>query len=408
MDKLKDLREKRGVAITTARATSDKAIAEKRGMTAEEQKIYSAAMDEAESLRVTIEAGERQETLAKEQAQRDDAEARLRAGNAGGGPETPEQRAMKSFRGLIRGTIEREQYRTELRALQQDSDNSGGYLSVPLQFNKDFIAFVKDMVFIRAMATVYQVTNADSLGTPALATEAADSDWTNELGTGNEDTTLAFGLRELKPHPLAKRIKVSNKLLRVAAVDPESILRDRLGYKFGVTEEKGFLTGNGGNQPLGVFTASGYGIDTSRDVSTGNSTTAIGADGLIEALYGLKAQYQAAASWVFHRTGVKNIAKLKDGEGQYLWRPGLTAGTSDTLLGRPVKMSEYAPSTFTTGLYVGIVGDFSKYWIADALTMQVQRLNELYAEANEVGFIMRKETDGMPVLAEAFSRVKLA
>jgi len=74
----------------------------------------------------------------------------------------------------------------------------------------------------------------------------------------------------------------------------------------------------------------------------------------------------------------------------------------------PISMSEYAPSTLTTGLYVGILGDFSNYWIADALDMQVQRLVELYAEANQVGFIGRLETDGMPVLEEAFSRVKLA
>jgi hypothetical protein len=38
----------------------------------------------------------------------------------------------------------------------------------------------------------------------------------------------------------------------------------------------------------------------------------------------------------------------------------------------------------------------------------VQRLNELYAETNQVGFIGRLETDGMPVLEEAFVRVTLA
>jgi HK97 family phage major capsid protein len=71
-------------------------------------------------------------------------------------------------------------------------------------------------------------------------------------------------------------------------------------------------------------------------------------------------------------------------------------------------MSEYAPSTFTTGLYVGILGDFSKYWIVDALDMEMQRLVELYAATNQIGFIGRKETDGMPCLEEAFVRVTLA
>jgi HK97 family phage major capsid protein len=61
---------------------------------------------------------------------------------------------------------------------------------------------------------------------------------------------------------------------------------------------------------------------------------------------------------------------------------------------------------FTTGLYVGIVGDFSNYEIVDALDMQLQVLMELYAETNQNGYILRAETDGMPVLAEAFARVK--
>ena len=101
------------------------------------------------------------------------------------------------------------------------------------------------------------------------------------------------------------------------------------------------------------------------------------------------------------------VSKLKDGEGQYLWRQSVLDGEPDRLLGRPVMMSEYAPNTLTTGLYVGILGDFSNYWIADALDMQIQRLVELYAETNQIGFIGRLETDGMPTLAEAFVRVKL-
>ena len=71
-------------------------------------------------------------------------------------------------------------------------------------------------------------------------------------------------------------------------------------------------------------------------------------------------------------------------------------------------MSEYAPNTFTTGLYVGIIGDFSRYWIVDSLQLQFQRLVELYAATNQVGCIGRAETDAVPVLAEAFARVKLA
>jgi len=175
-----------------------------------------------------------------------------------------------------------------------------------------------------------------------------------------------------------------------------------------VPEEKAFLIGTGVGQPLGIFTASNSGISTARDVSTGNTSTAIKADNLIECAYTLKAQYRRNARWIFHRDTVKMIRKLKDGEGNYLWRMGLAADRPDTILGHPFMESEYAPNTFTTGKYVGVLGDFSFYWIADALTMQIQVLTELYAESNQNGYIGRKESDGMPVLEEAFVRVTLA
>jgi len=218
---------------------------------------------------------------------------------------------------------------------------------------------------------------------------------------------MSFGKRQLSPHPLAKRIKVSQQLLRQALIGPEGLVIDRLGYKFAVTQEKAFLTGSGVGRPLGLFTASPSGISTARDVSTGNTATAMTFDGLIEAKFSLKGQYWPSARWIFHRDAVKQITKLKDGEGQYIWRQSVRDGEPDTLLGLPLTLSEFAPNTFTTGLYVGLLGDFQHYWIVDALSMQIQRLNELYAETNQVGFIGRLETDGAPVLEEAFVRVKL-
>jgi HK97 family phage major capsid protein len=49
--------------------------------------------------------------------------------------------------------------------------------------------------------------------------------------------------------------------------DAENEVTNELGYKFGVTEEKAFLTGDGSGKPLGVFTASASGISTARDVT---------------------------------------------------------------------------------------------------------------------------------------------
>ena len=143
-------------------------------------------------------------------------------------------------------------------------------------------------------------------------------------------------------------------------------------------------------------------------MATGNETTTIGADGLINAKYALKAQYQKTARWIFHRDAISGIRKLKDDNEQYLWQPGLVADKPDTILELPFYMSEFAPNTFTTGKYVGIIGDFSFYWIADSMEFSIQVLKELYAESNQIGYIGRMECDAQPVLSEAFVRIKLA
>ena len=314
-------------------------------------------------------------------------------------------RAMSSFLTAGWGGMRNE----ERAALQVDVDNIGGTLVVPEEFLARLIIFVNDRVFIRGISTVLPLTSADSIGVPSLETDPADADWTSELNIGGEDSTMRTGKRKLQPQPLGKLLKVSKTLLRKSAIPAESLVRDRLAYKFSITEEKAFLTGTGANQPLGVFTASDNGIPTSRDSSTGNTTTAVQTDGLIHCKFGLKAQYMASPNlrWVFHRTVVRDIRKLKDGNGQYLWQAGI-GGTPDTILEVPYLMSEYSPNTMTTGLYVGIIGDFTWYWIAENLRFELQRLDELYAATNQVGFIGRMELDAMPVLAEAFSRLTLA
>jgi len=410
--KLKELREARGKAVADARAILDKADAEKRAVSKDEDTAYTALFTKQEELRGQIEREERQVEVEREAAAaalrsrdavRDASAGRTVDPDARGARDSDEYRSAFS-KLLLAGHTGLS--RDEARALQIDSDTAGGFTAAPQQWVNQLIKGVDDMVFIRQRATKFRVASAASMGVPTLAANPADSNWTTELATGSEDSTMSFGKRELNPHPLAKRLKVSNTLLRMVG-GTDALVRDRLGYTCGVTQEKAFLTGSGSNQPLGLFTASANGVTTARDVSTGNTATSIMVDGLLEAKYSLKGQYWSRADWIFHRDAMKQISKLKDGEGQYLWRESVRDGEPDRLLGRPIMMSEYAPNTFTTGLYVGILGDFSNYWIADALDVQIQVVRELYAETDQTGYILRASCDGMPVLAEAFARVKL-
>lgn len=421
--KLRELLAKRAAIAAQMRAILDKASGENRGLNAEEQANYDTAFADQEALRSTIETHQRQATIESELT---GAGARNLPGNGEGrtGTALREVRAIddpkhrygirsadaavlrratpeyaEAFRGFL-GT-------GDTRALDAGTGGNGGFTVAPVQFVQDLIRKLDDIVFIRARATVRTLANAEALGAVSLDADPADADWTSELATGDEDGDMTFGKRELRPHPLAKLVKISNKLIRASTLSIDSLAMERMAYKVAIPEEKGFLTGSGAQQPLGIFTASVDGITTARDVSTDNTATAITMDGLKNAKFALKAGYLKNAVWGFHRDGVKMISKLKDSQNHYLWEPSTQLGEPDRLLNIPLFMSEYVPNTFTSGLYVGFIGDLSYYWIADALDLQIQRLVELYARTNQTGFIVRKETDGQPVLAEAFARVKL-
>jgi HK97 family phage major capsid protein len=248
---------------------------------------------------------------------------------------------------------------------------------------------------------------AQSLGFPKRTSRMTRAAWGTEISTPTTDTDLAFGKREFKPNPASAEILISKTLMQNRP-DADTILREELDFMFAELEEIAYMTGDGVGKPLGIFTVSDDGIPTSRDVSTGNTATEIKFDGLYEAKYSIKQQYQARLSWLFHRDAVKQIAKLKDGNNQYIWQPSVVADQPDRLLSKSVYMTENAPHTFTTSLYVGILGDFQYYWIVDGMNVAIQVLMELYARQNQIDYLSRIETDGMPVLDEAFARVKLA
>lgn len=387
MNKTTELKQKRAAIVASMREINERA--DNGMLSAEDRSAYDKAKADFDAMSDAIKRQEEVEATERALAEMQGA--------------TPEgQKTSNAFRDYLRTG----RTSSELRAMSADTDGEGGYM-VPEDFRATVIKGIDDLVFIRQLATVIPVAGASDLGIPTMTADIEDADWTTEVATVNEDTALTFGKRTLKPTILSKLIKVSQKLLRNPAIDAEAFMAERMAYKFAIAMEKGYMTGGGTNAPLGLFTASNDGIATSRDVSTGNTSTAIGGDNLFAVKYAVASQYRANASWLFHRDAVGAISKLQDGAGNYLWQPGLSAGQPDRLLGSPVYESEYVPNTFTSGLYVGLYGDFKYYWIADSLSFEIQRLVELYAANNQVGFIGRAASDGQPVLPAAFARVKL-
>lgn len=442
-------RDKRNQAVAASRKLLDAAgerlakgeNVENQGFTPEERQQFERADAEIESYNKIINEHEKQQLRERWSSESQGVVTRNMPGTETETTTTTDKKSearnasekyQREFREYLKGAGQG----AEMRALQADSDVAGGFTVPSQQFANQLIQAVHDQVFVLGLATNYTVTRAESLGAPALNTQMSNAKWGTELSVnvGGADSSLQFSKRELRPHPIVNEILVSKKLIRTSAIDVEGIVRDQMAYHFAIPLEQGFLQGTGQNQPLGVFTNFGdnvTGVTTGRDfISAASSAniTSSGGDDLLEVKFALKGNYWPRAAWIINRLHFKQIRQMKDANNQYLWSPGgfgvgVSNGQPDRLLDFPIYMSEYAPTSTASGSstrttaqdgstgalsgYVAICGDFSKYWTATALDLTVQVLTELKAETNQNAYLGRAEIDGMPVLAEAFSRYKL-
>ncbi len=279
-----------------------------------------------------------------------------------------------------------------LNALQEGTDSEGGYL-VPDEFERTLVEALEEENVFRTLAHVIRTSSGDRK-IPVVASKGSAS-WVDEEGAYQESDD-AFSQVSIGAYKLGTMIKVSEELLADSVFDLEAYISKEFARRIGSREEESFFNGDGKGKPLGILASAG-GAEVG---VTAASATAITADEVIDLFYSLKAPYRKNAVWLLNDATVKQIRKLKDSTGQYLWQPSLVAGTPDTILGRPVKTSAFMP-TAAAGAKTIAFGDFKYYWIADRQGRTFKKLSELFAATGQVGFMGTQRVDGKLILPEA-------
>jgi HK97 family phage major capsid protein len=404
-----ELREKAGKLTHEARQINDLVTGDKRVMTAEEATRFDALANEADGLLTDAARDERIECYGERQ---DRDKRSLELGGRGGAGAPQDRKGLDDYHTAFMAYLaDGRVSRINNAGMQIDLDTAGGFIATSERMLTGILKKVDDLTPFRQLGTGYTAKPGETLGQVTLDSDLADDEWgAGEITDAPTSNGIGLGKRELKPRDLKRRIvAISKMLLQSETVDVEGYVQARRAIALARTLERTYMTGDGSNQPLGIFTASADGINTDRDVATG-SITGFTADGLIDAQETLKAQYRPNAKWLMHRLAVRLIRKLKDGEGRYLWQPGLQVGQPDMLLNKPLVISEYAPQVFSSAKYAAMYGDFSYYWFVDRLAASVQRLIEQpYAGKGQIGLLFDGQgADGMPILSEAFARMQCA
>ena len=279
-----------------------------------------------------------------------------------------------------------------LNALQVGTDSEGGYL-VPDEYEHTLIESLEEENIFRRFAHIIRTSSGDRK-IPIVVSKGTAS-WIDEEAAYPESDD-AFGQTSISAYKLATMIKVSDELLHDSVFDVASYIAREFARRIGAAEEEAFFTGNGTGKPTGLLHTTGgaeVGVTT-------KSTTALTFDEVMDLFYSLRAPYRRSAVFLTNDATMKALRQLKNGNGDYIWQPSVTAGTPDTILNRPVYTSTFMP-TITACAKAMVFGDMNYYWIADREGRKFQRLNELYAPIGQVGFLASQRVDGKLILHEA-------
>lgn len=357
---------------------------------------------------------EQVETLNEKLGQLDDMKSALEKELAGmkrpDGTGTKAASEHKSaFMQFVRKGIDTGLGELQAKALQIGVDADGGY-AVPEELDRNIIELLRDESPMR------QVCNQIFVGTPDYKRLAnlggAGSGWVGETAPRPETSTptlaqISAVMGELYANPQATQTSLDDMFF-----DVEGWLNSEVGREFSEKEGAAFLLGDGVNKPKGLlaypFAVAGdktrpYG--TLQRLVSGNAG-AFNGDNLIDLVQAVKAGYRRAGVWMMNNLTVAYVRKLKDNEGNYLWRPGLEVGQPSSLLGYGITENEDMPDIAADANALAF-GDFKRaYTIVDRIGTRI--LRDPYTNKPYVGFYTTKRVGGMLVDSQAVKVLTLS
>jgi len=398
MSKVLDLRKKRGEIWDKAKAFLESHKDESGLLSAEDTQAYERMEQEVVDLGRAIEREERASELERELnapanaplSSRPDKDVR------GEKPGRGSAAYNDAFWKLMRD-VDRRGYEVR-NALQIGELSEGGY-TVPDEFEHTLVEALQEENIMRGLVHVITTSSGDRK--IPLVTSKGAAAWVEEEATIPESDD-SFGQITLGAHKVGSMIRISEELLHDSAFDLAAYITGEFARRVGAAEEAAILSGDGNHKPTGLLHDT-LGAETG---VTAAAVAAITADELLDLQHSLRAGYRRRAAFIMNDATVKLIRKLKDGNGSFMWQPGLLYGQPDTLLNQRVLTSNYMPLP-AAGNKAILYGDYNYYWLADREGRSLQRLNELYAANGQIGFKVTQRVDGRLILTEAVKCLKL-
>ncbi|WP_262694473.1 phage major capsid protein [Kordiimonas aquimaris] len=323
----------------------------------------------------------------------------------GGGADAHASDALEHKHAFLDGFIARgddsELKQIEAKGLSTASGGDGGF-AVPHVIDTEIEKQLRDLSPLRSICKVKTIETSNY--TRLLNVGGTGSDWVGEAGARSETATPSLQEITITPGEIYANAAATQRALDDMQFDAEAWLTEEVAEAFAAKEGDAFINGDGVNKPTGFLHTSVVG--SIGKVTTTASGAFDGPDNLVDLVHALKARYRQGAKFVMNSATLAEVRKMKDGDGNFIWRPGLIEGQADMLLGYPVVEAEDMPDV-ATGAFAVAFGNFERgYTIVERTGTRV--LRDPYSDKPNVLFYATKRVGGAVVNAEAIKLLEFA
>lgn len=264
----------------------------------------------------------------------------------------------------------------ELKGMTVSDDSEGGFMAPP-EAVMEIVSGVVEFSPIVEFAEVRN-TSARSVTRPKRVGHLS-AQWSGEVETRAETDGLRLGMDEIPTHELYARVYVSTADLEDTDFDLESYIWAEMREQFGVAQGTAFVSGNGVKKPYGFL------ADTSIATVNSGHASQITSDAMIDTFYALADAYARNGRWIMKRSSIRDLRKLKDLEGRYIWDAGITGGPGPTILDSPYTEAVDMPAIASSAKPIAF-GDWKRgYTVVNRLGVSI--LRDPYTKA-DVGQIV--------------------
>lgn len=303
----------------------------------------------------------------------------------------------------------------------QTVTTTGGGYTIPQGFNPDIYKSLKLVSPFFAEMQLGPSQEAKNLFYFMETASGQDIPWptvddtgvTGELLAINTDAfantqDLTFGQIIMKAYKYSpKPMKVPYELLQDTGIDLPSLIAEMLGTRMGRIANTHFTTGDNTNKPQGIVTGATAGKTTA-------GATAITFPEVLDLVHSVDPSYRKSPSarFMFHDNILLYLKKLTIGsstnDSRPLWQPGFATGAPDTIDGYQYLINQDMASSVATTNITMLFGDMKAYAVRQAGPFRLKFLQERFADADQVAWVLFGRFDGRYVNTSAIKKMTQA